>query len=61
MLFGTGSKLALSLSFSIVIHDWKALSRDSEYKYLGVVLDVSRIWNVHVDYLIGKARERLAD
>ena len=40
MLFGTGPRLALSTSFSIAI-DGKALNRVSEYKYLGVVLDVS--------------------
>ena len=58
MLFGTGPKLALSTSFSIAI-DGKALNRVSEYKYLGVVLDASLTWNVHVDYLIGKLRKRL--
>ena len=59
MLFGTGPKLALSTSFSIAI-DGKALNRVSEYKYLGVVLDASVTWNVHVDYMIGKVRKRLA-
>ena len=38
----------------------KALNRASWYKYLGVVLDASLTWNVHVEYLIGKVRKRLA-
>ena len=59
MLFGTGPKLALSTSFSIAING-KALNRVSEYKYLGVVLDASLTWNVHIDYSIGKVRKRLA-
>ena len=59
MLFGTGYKLALSTSFSIVI-DRKALNRVSEYKYLAIVLDASLTWNAHVGYLIGKVRKRLA-
>ena len=59
MLFGTGPRLALFTSFSIAI-DGKALNRVSEYKYLGVVLDASLMWNAHVDYLIGKAGKRLA-
>ena len=59
MLFGTGPKLALSTSFSIVI-DGKALNHVSEYKYLGIALDASLTWNEHVDYLISKVRKRLA-
>jgi len=58
-LFGTGSKLALSTSFSIII-DGKALNRVSEYKYLKIVPDASLTWNAHVDYLIGKVKKRLA-
>ena len=59
MLFGTGSRLALSTSLSVAI-DGKELNRASKYKYLGVVLDASLTWNAHVDYLIGKVRKRLA-
>ena len=59
MLFGTGPRLALSTSFSVAI-DGKALNRASQYKYLGVVLDASLTWNVHVEYFIGKVRKRLA-
>ena len=59
ILFGTGPKLALFTSFSIVI-DRRALNRVSEYKYLGIVLDASLTWNAHVGYLIGKVRKRLA-
>ena len=32
--------------------DEKALNRASWYEYLGVVLDASLTWNVHVEYLI---------
>ena len=61
MLFGTGSRLALSTSLSVAI-DGKELNRASKYKYLGVVLDalLTFTWNAHVDYLIGKVRKRLA-
>ena len=59
MLFGTGPRLALSISFSVAI-DGKELNRASKYKYLAVVLDASLTWNEHVDYLIGKVRKRLA-
>jgi len=60
MLSGTGPKLALSTSFSIVI-DGKALNRVSEYKYLRTVVDASLTWNAHVDCLIGnEVRKRLA-
>ena len=59
MSFSTGPKLAHSTSLSIVI-DGKALNRVSEYKYIGIVLDASLTWNAHVDYLISKARKRLA-
>ena len=56
MLFGTGPKLALSSSFSIVI-DGKALNRISEHKYLGIILDASVTWNAHVGYFISKVRK----
>ena len=59
MLFGTGSRLALSTSLSVAI-DGKELNRASKYKYRGVVLDASLTRNAHVDYLIGKVRKRLA-
>ena len=59
MLFGTGSRLALSTSLSVAI-DGKELNRTSKYKYRGVVLDASLTRNAHVDYLIGKVRKRLA-
>ena len=59
MLLGTGLRLALSTSFFVAI-DGKALNRASKYKYLGVILGVSLTWNVHVEYLIGKVRKRLA-
>ena len=57
MLFGTGSRLALSTSLSVAI-DGKELNRASKYKYLGVVLDASLTWNAHVDYLIGKVKKK---
>jgi len=41
MLSGTGPKLALSTSFSIVI-DGRALNRVSEDKYPGIVVDGMR-------------------
>ena len=58
ILFGTGPKLALSTSFSIAI-DGKALSRVSEYKYLGIVLDASLTWNAHVDYFSDRQSEEV--
>ena len=59
MLFGTGPRLALS-TFFFCSFDGKALNRASWYEYLGVVLDASLTWNVHVEYLTGKVRKRLA-
>ena len=59
IIFGTGPRLALSTSFSVTI-DRKVLSRASENKYLGVVLDPSLTWNAHVDYLVGNVRQRVA-
>ena len=52
MLFGTGPQTSTLCFFPRAI-DGKALDRVSEYKYLGVVLNASRTWNAHVDYLIG--------
>ena len=61
MLFGTGSRLALSTSFSVAI-DEREINRTSKYEYLGVVRDASLKWNVHVDYLIGRGRkEEISD
>ena len=45
MLFGTGPKLALSTSFSIVI-DGKALNRVSEYNILGF-FSMRRLHGMH--------------
>ena len=60
MLFGTGPQTSTLCFFPRAI-DGKALDRVSEYKYLGVVLNASRTWNAHVDYLIGiKVRKWLA-
>lgn len=57
VLFGTGPRLA-SAKFSVSI-DGKDLTRVSEYKYLGVILDESLTWSAHVKYLLGKAGKRI--
>ena len=51
---------ASTFYFFFCSFDGKALNRASWYKYLGVVLDASLTWNVHVEYFTGKVRKRLA-
>ena len=58
MLFGTGSRLALSTAYSVAING-KALNRVSEYKYLRVFLDASLTWNAHINFLIAKVKKRI--
>ena len=57
VLFGTGSRLATAnLSVNI---DGKELTRVAEHKYLGVILDESLSWNVHVNDVITKVSKRI--
>ena len=41
-------------------NEWKALNRVSEYKYFGVVLDMSLTWNAHIDYMIANVKKRVS-
>ena len=57
VLFGIGCWLA-NANFSVNI-DGKELTRATEYKYLGVILDESLSWKAHVNYLISKVSKRI--
>ena len=58
LLFGTRGKLSAVNSFNITIKG-HAITRVSEFKYLGVVLDECLSWSTHVKHVISRAGKRV--
>ena len=58
LLFGTRGKLSAVNSFNITIKG-HAITRVSEFKYLGVVLDECLSWSAHVKHVISRAGKRV--
>ena len=58
MLTGTHQRLALVDSFTVRAED-TVLSRATQFKYLGVMLDPYFSWNDHIDYIGRKISAKL--
>ena len=58
LLSGTRAKLSAVNSFNIT-NKGRAITRVSEFKYLGVVLDECISWSTHVKHVISRAGKRV--
>ena len=58
VIFGTDARISQVSCFRVYIGNYE-LTRVSEFKYLGVVLDENLSWKAHDKYLIAKGGKRV--
>jgi hypothetical protein len=58
MLVGNSQRLKKFESLGLFIDDL-VLGRESNYKYLGVIMNESLSWTDHIDYIKAKVAKRL--